>query len=148
MIESTQKIEAAKQHIDWKRVTIQINNLLPQFDSITKKLQENGIYISNKFGSSAENPEIPKELIISFGENINIDHLRLIVNLLRPFGFDKIDFGAEDLHLGKIYIGSYIYRDRASGNIVNLNDHTIEKLMNAQTSIDEFIDYMKNNRIA
>jgi hypothetical protein len=140
MADSSKKIINAKRIIVWKSNEIIVNDLLPNYEEITNKLVDNGIKISRTFGSTSESLEEPKEHIITFGNKVDIDLLRCLVNLLRPFGFDKIHYTSWSYHSKKIFIGSYIYNQPEEGRICNLDGPVIEKLENPNVDIKDFID--------
>lgn len=137
---SERNITETKQQIDWQSVTIQINDLLPEYDQILANINELGINISDTFGSSSKVPEVPKRKIIAFGKEIDIRHLRVIVNLLKPFGFNLIHYADKPVNKGNIYIGSYIYSrpdldnsriiDPQIENVINDPNSTIENIIN------------------
>lgn len=137
---SERNIKKTKQQIDWQGVTVGINDLLPEYDQILANMNELGINISDTFGSSSRPPEVPKKKIIGFGKKIDIRHLRIIVNLLKPFGFNLIHYAYEPYNKGCIYIGSYIYNrpdldtshkiDPQIENVINDPNSTIENVIN------------------
>lgn len=133
-------ITETKQQIGWQSVRVMINDLLPEYDQILANINELGINISDTFGSSSEGPEVPKKKMIGFGKEIDIRHLRVIVNLLKPFGFNLIHYTDDPSNRGDIYIGSYIYQspnldnshkiDPQIENVINDPNSTIENIIN------------------
>ena len=71
---------------------IQINDLLPGYFEIRNKIEKHHFPISGTFGSSSEEPEVPKYKVISFGISVPIADLRIIVGIAQDFGFDQISY--------------------------------------------------------
>ena len=137
---SANEIRNFEKQINWQRSRIAINDLLPNYNDILKKISDLGANVKETFGSSSEEPEVPKKLIISFGEEIDIEHLRALVPLLIEYGFEYIDFSPDPLHEGRIYVGSYVYQYPDEWKLVKkLDDELLKLLKNEETTIDSLI---------
>jgi len=136
---STNKIETFEKQVDWQRSRIFINDLIPGYSHILKEIEKLGAKIEDTFGSSSAPPEIPKKLLVSFDEEVNIDHLRALLPLLFEHGFEYLDFSPNSFEKGTIYIGSYMYKypDQWAKN--RLDDKMLSFLKNKKTTTNSFL---------
>ncbi|QXC37022.1 hypothetical protein V3429_02920 [Aeromonas jandaei] len=88
---------------------IALNDLLPSYKLIAKKLISLGYSISTTFGSSNEDKNIPSCLTISYVDGLPKSSLKELYHLLSPLGFNRIDYDDDETaRYEHIYIGSYI----------------------------------------
>ena len=97
-------------------------------------LAKEGIIIKKTFGSTSSDPEVPELLIISFGNEINIDHMRKILPILMEFQFEYINYTDRPTAEGKIYIGSYIYKHPKSFQKRKLNPELIAFILDEKST--------------
>lgn len=110
-----------------KDAEVEINDLLPDYSKICDSLKEHNISISNTFGSSSVEPEVPELLILTYGRDANIETFRATLTLLREFGELYVSYADHLINEGKIYIGSYAYRSKES-NYKKVNDNLFQLL--------------------
>lgn len=87
-------------------IKLAVNKALDQFNAISHKLTTSGYIIGDIFGRDK-----PNSKAISYLDGIDKSLLLDIINNLKPFGFDRIDFDPEDNGFNRdaeVYIGSYI----------------------------------------
>jgi hypothetical protein len=111
---SSEALEVAKARAE-AQVSVQLNDMLPEFKEIRSELRIEGVELGNTFGHTAKEPEIPRVRVIGFGSAASLDALRRVMRATARFGFDHIHYasdrkGNEEV----IYVGSYIYRTRES----------------------------------
>jgi len=140
LISSKKDIEIFEKSIDWQKSYIEINDLIPDYSALMQKLAKEGIIIKNTFGSTSGDPEIPKLRIISFGNEIDINHLRKILPILMEFQFEYINYADLPYNEGHIYIGSYVYNHPKEFQIHKLNPELIAFIMDEKTNLQSLID--------
>lgn len=141
-----QKVYLAKSTINAmeqsraKKVTrIAINKRVPSYLNISKSILKSGYSIADVFG---KNP--PEKLTISYSQGISKESLSEIYEILKPFGFDRIDCdnGEEGFEKYDIYIGSYIdeFPDERKSVLIDENIHNV--LTDSSYTIDQLNDYI------
>ena len=68
---------------------------------------------------------------------MDIDTLRELLAILRPMGFDALDYDDDHMHNSRIYIGSYIYQ-YDSGHWAPIDDEISGALSDSSTTTSEF----------
>lgn len=147
---SSKVIESAKNGIrrNMRMEGISINDLLPDYESIADSLADNGLLVDSIFGSTSNNPEVPKKKILGFGRGVSIDTLRAVSRIVRDNGFEYIHFAVSGINQNRIYIGSYIYRSVNTGEHkeVLFTDEIYELIMNENSSLDDVINMVVHSR--
>lgn len=104
VIKSLKTSKQRKQHSK-----IHINDLLPDYNKLINELTKHNLKVTSVFGSTSDNPEIPKKRILSFGQNVSMIDFRKVAKIVWDNNIRFIHF-AEKMHSkNNIYIGSYIY---------------------------------------
>lgn len=113
LIEETERasesIASAKQHVQWERYRIEINDLLPAYSHIRQALAEASIPVSGTFGTSSNHPKVPEVGILGFGRDVELEAIKKLVNLLKKHGIEYVSYSGFSVHSAHIFIGSYIY---------------------------------------
>lgn len=143
---SAQTIERSKERATDAAVKIAGNDLIPEFSLLRKELRRKGLSIDRTFGSSSNEPEVPKFRIIGFGTSVPVETLRRVVSICLKYGFDRIHFTSRDQNAGHIYIGSYIYKAIDEPQPVPLDDEVLELLNADDTELEDFIAAIENKR--
>lgn len=131
----------SKKFLFKRKSGVQVNNLLPEFNSIMATLDRSGIKVSNIFGSTSKNPETPARKIISFGLEADLNLVRKVIRVMLPFHFDEISIADEPYHGSNIYIGSYVYRvdpDKPK----KLTPELRERLLSEDLTQDDMFDLL------
>jgi len=145
-ISNTSKaIEIAKQEATKGSFSVELNDLLPDYSKIRKELRMNKIPIDKTFGSTSKEPEVPKEKIISFGPEVPIEVLKLIVLSLEKYGFNKISYTDLGFKENSIYIGSYIYRSPETAQAVELDQDILRILRSTDATLEDLIDEIEDS---
>ncbi|MEP0073168.1 MAG: hypothetical protein ABJE79_10720 [Marinomonas sp.] len=116
---------------------IAINDLLPSYKEIAKKLVLSGYSISDTFGSTSEKKEFPRSLTISYTSNLPKSSLKEIYELTKDYGFNRIDYDYDDLEEANIFIGSYIDDYPEARTSVLINEELEAAIKDDSISIDE-----------
>ncbi len=109
VIEKLSKTKESIEYIErekYKRsIKIAINEKIPSYHDITKKLVQSGFSINYIFGRKK-----PESLTISYLSDIKKEYLAEIYMILEPYGFNRIDYAGSRSSPDKsdIYIGSYV----------------------------------------
>ena len=127
-----------------EQTSVQLNDLLPDYPIIRRKLRKRQIVISKTFGSTSDIPEVPKSRIISFGPNVPKAQLQDIVQVCQDFGFDLISFADHEYSEGRIYIGSYIYRALEQSQPVPITDSILKLLSSPDADLEDIIDEIES----
>jgi hypothetical protein len=144
--ESSKAIERAMERASDAKLTVLMNDLLPEADLIRKNLWLQRIAIDRTFGKSSKDPEVPRMRIVGFGKGVLIEQLRKIVRVCLPFGFDHIHFAHRDENANTVYIGSYIYRAPKEPQPVKLTQDILELIEADTTDIYEVIGTIESAR--
>lgn len=109
---------------------IALNDLIPNHKEIAKKIITSGYFISEIFGSTSVDKKPPTCLTISYNSSTPKLALREVYEILKPYGFDRIDYDNSENFPddSDIYIGSYIDDFSSSRRSVKI-DETIEALL-------------------
>jgi hypothetical protein len=123
-------------------ISIRANDLVENYEEVFSTLITHGITITDTFGSTSENPNIPTKRVISFGGGDTSDAFKTIVRILRPLGFDWVSYSPSSLHHNNIYIGSYIYESKPDRPKL-LTEEMYQKIQSAE-DVDELIDILES----
>lgn len=122
---------------------VSLNDLLPSYSNLIDQFQEAGIKITSTFGSSNETPEEPKVFTISCGNYIDVPLFQKIVQIGFQNGATTVSYSDGEYSVGKIYVGSYGYRDTYRKQI-NLDQEFCEKIMEKHLSMSKLIYLLSN----
>ncbi|EGR1695155.1 hypothetical protein D5994_25410, partial [Vibrio parahaemolyticus] len=106
VVEAQQRVAKLESNNKKFSIKLALNKVLDQFNAISHELTASGYIIADVFGSDKLNSKA-----ISYIDGVDKVLLLDIVNTLKPFGFDRIDYDPEDKGFdrdAKVYIGSYI----------------------------------------
>ncbi len=117
---------------------IEINDLLPQYEEIRKEIEDIGLDIYSKFGSTSVDPRVPKNFVVAFGPNCSIPILQEVLNISKKHGAVGVSYlrdgvGFDD---GRIYIGAYSY-DEGENKYHKLSDALVNKLLKQDLDEEE-----------
>lgn len=142
-LDSTQEaIAEAKRIAGWERYSVELNDLIPEYAALRQALASASITVDSTFGTTSRDPERPKTLTLSFGAGVDIEHIRVLYSLLSPFGFDHISYSDFSSSPGRIYIGSYSYKNTPE-KVHNLADPIVDILMDSATTTEEFVTLLQ-----
>jgi hypothetical protein len=102
--ETAQTLAVARQTARWDRYRIEVNWMLSNADLIQQGLASIGVDNVGEFGS-----QVPKIRLLTFGTNVAARDVQAIYCVVESQGIDHIRFANENMHLGRVYIGSYGY---------------------------------------
>ncbi|WP_047734562.1 hypothetical protein, partial [Vibrio parahaemolyticus] len=105
VVEAQQRVAKLESNNKKFSIKLALNKVLDQFNAISHELTASGYIIADVFGSDKLNSKA-----ISYIDGVDKVLLLDIVNTLKPFGFDRIDYDPEDKGFdrdAKVYIGSY-----------------------------------------
>ncbi len=106
VIEAQSRVAQLESNSKKFAVRLSVNKMLDQFNTISHKLTNAGFVVGDIFGKDKLNSKA-----ISYLDGIDKALLLEIINILKPFGFDRIDYDPDDngfARNSKAYIGSYI----------------------------------------
>lgn len=126
---------------------IALNDLIPHYKEIASTIISSGYSISQTFGSTSEDKKPPNFLTITYIPGTPKQVLRDIYKILKPYGFDRIDYDNIDSFVNEsdIYIGSYIDDFPESRRSVRI-DEMIEKLLFNDASSEQLGEYIALQR--
>lgn len=126
---------------------IALNDLLPSYKLIAKKLVLQGYSISETFGSTSADKKAPNHLTISYVDGIPKSSLKDLYNLLKPFGFNRIDYDEEkDSDDEHIYIGSYIDEFPDIRTSILIDDNIESAILDDNISIEHLNNLIIEHR--
>ena len=124
---------------DREETQITINDMLPSYSALIADLQKVGIRLQQTFGSTSENPRIPKPFVVSFGEGAPIATLKNILRVAQKHGIEGLAFARNmDFSANRIYIGAYSYDD-PKNQFLRLTEDNIRFLTSPETTDEEFL---------
>lgn len=108
--------------MDWSEYHIYVNDLIPDYWSITKFLKKSNIVLWDTFGSTSQDPSTPEVVILAFGEDINVDNLKFFVQNRKELRIEGIYYSpSSSISRRKtIYLGSYNYKLRKYAVLSNI----------------------------
>lgn len=143
---SSKAIERAIERASDAKLSVLMNDLLPEAELLRKELWLQRIAIDRTFGKSSKNPEVPRMRIVGFGKGVPIEQLRKIVRVCLQFGFDHIHFAHREENANTVYIGSYIYRAPEEPQPVKLTAEILELIEADSTDVYEVIGAIESAR--
>ncbi len=121
-------VQGRREAVDRER-GVAINNLLPHYNEIVTELEENGIFITETFGSTSANPIVPKDFVLAIGSNFPIDEFKTILRILLKYDLDGVAYATEPINYRQIYIGSYGYSEGDTHRYEKMNTDLSQKLL-------------------
>ena len=117
---------------------ISLNDLIPNYKEIAKELVKKGFHISGTFGSTSTIKKPPTNLVITFTSEAQKESLSEIYSILKPYGFDRIDYDHKPL-LNKynIYIGSYIDKQPSGRSSVKIDEKLNKAIFDDTLTVEE-----------
>lgn len=143
---SAKAIQSAIERASDKQMSLQVNDLTPNYPALRRALLDHGLVIDHTFGSTSTEPETPKILTIGFGAGVPMSKLRLVIAIARDFGFEKIHYTDEPFNANKVFIGSYIYRAPRAPQPVPLTDSILAVVNDEKSSLSDVIDAIDRAR--
>ncbi len=132
---------SAKKNSNYVELPISINDLLPNYKEIKKKLLEIGVISDDTFGTTSEFPTVPPNFVVAVGNNFPVKEARKIIRALKPMGLDGVGVNDEPYGLDRIYVGAYSYEDHA--NFLPVDTDDFEKVMSEKTGSKTFFDIIR-----
>ena len=123
-------------------INIQVNDLLPNFKEILKKLSLYNINVYDTFGSTSEDRSPPYIFELAFGLDIPVYNIQKILEFMSDLGLQTISYTNHEINRSEIYIGAY---GSKKGNYATINDDLLRKLLDDKLSIKEFIQLIISN---
>jgi hypothetical protein len=123
-------IRRAQVAARWDGYRVSVNTLLPTFAETVQVLTRIGIDSFDRFGRNRLAVGL-----ISFGTDVAAADLLVLCRELRDLGIDFIGHGDEDMHRGRLYIGSYGYEHTT---VARLDDELLDAL--EDRADDEFYE--------
>lgn len=121
-------------------VKLAVNNKVEKFNSFTHKLTEAGFDIIEVFGQ-----DTPACKTISYLDNVDKNFLLEIINILKPFGFDRIDYDPDEANVNRgplVYIGSYIDQFPDERRSVKISSQVLDILSDESKEIVDLNNYI------
>lgn len=131
-----------KQKSKKTKISIQINDLLPNYSEVEKRLKDSGFRIEATFGSTSLNQAVPEVFIIAFGElnEIEFTELKKAISIAAEWGLEGLKYSTEASH--KAYIGAYSYE---VSPYAELDDDLHTKIMKRDVNFDKFKQTVLNH---
>lgn len=136
------KFELEVEHIKnikTNKISIFVNDLLPDFDKIKLILHGLGLAITSTFGSNSSTPRIPDKFVLVFGSSVDHDILLRIILELKKLGLTHLRYSSNPNDNRKIYIGAF-FTDKTP--LIELSNQ-LEKEINSTNSMYELISKVK-----
>ncbi|WP_416268407.1 hypothetical protein SD235_13600 [Burkholderia cepacia] len=128
------------------QVVVNINDLVPDYESIQRELQAQGMRFGRSFGSSSAEPVVPEKKIIGFGPLVPVDQLRVVVQICQKFGFNLIHYADKQVNERRIYIGSYIYRAANEPQAVPVTSKILAALNADDSTLEDVVAEIESAR--
>ncbi|MDP5215564.1 hypothetical protein ORJ66_21200 [Pseudoalteromonas tunicata] len=146
--ETRKSLSSFEEHKIKQSTRIAINDLIPNYKEIAKKVIRLGYPISETFGSTSKDKKPPKYLTISFIPETPKNSIVEIYKMLKPYGFQRIDYDNMDREPNEsnIYIGSYIDSFPDSRKSIEIDDNIEELIFEDNVSSDELGEYIVTQR--
>lgn len=119
---------------------LSVNDLLPNFQEIIRKLEDVGIRPSDTFGSTSTDSDIPTKLVVSIGVKTPTTFARRILDIMKDLGMDGVGVGDEEADADRIYVGAYAYENN---NFLPVKSSDYDKLVNDQTTDRTFFRLLR-----
>lgn len=144
-VNETRKSLSSFEELKIKQATrIAINDLIPDYKEISKEIIRLGYPISETFGSTSKDKKPPKHLTISYIPGTPKSSIAEIYKILKPYGFQRIDYDNEEREPDEsnIYIGSYIDSFPEARNSIEIEGNIEELIFDDNVSSDELGEYI------
>ncbi|MBW1297830.1 hypothetical protein [Aquimarina litoralis] len=124
---------------------VNLNQNLEKLDKIEELLNYLNVFSINIFGNNVEHKP-PSIFLLSFGEEVDFDFLRVLIKELIPYGLIAIANISSNWRKNDIYIGSYAYRDKYKKPvpILKISDKVLST-MEEFTNTKSFSEYVERN---
>lgn len=145
--DSKSKLRQAERAIDWSRITVSVNDYLPNYDAILTGLKDLGVRIDDVFGSSSDPPRPPGAFVLSLGDGLKLEQIRALVDLLEPSGLKVIEYDDDDMYCYEATIGSYAVPGMGTAYVLVDSDF-LSTLRDPGTTSETLVEYLKSNDLS
>jgi hypothetical protein len=131
-------------------VKVALNDLIPSYKIILKSLIRAGYSITEIFGSTSKDKRPPKNLIITCNADVPKAALKEIYEIIKPYGFDRIDIdiNPRPMELANIYIGSYVDDYSEQRESIEIDGDLEDLLFDENISGEQLAEYVRNIRFS
>jgi hypothetical protein len=119
---------------------LSVNDLLPNYDSVTENLKKVGLRASDTFGSTSVEPVPPSKFVISVGTRTPHLLAQNVIEALKDDGLDGVGVGWEMADCDRIYVGAYSYDDGAE--FVPTDSEDFRSLLNPDLDEKQFFSIL------
>lgn len=117
------KADPSKEMVPFKRVStvslqkpselsgtsVEVNDLLPDYEKIAEELSQNGIKIDKTFGTISYGKPAPEKFILSVGRGVVVNIYQSVLQVIQKYNLTGVTLSPEYMSQGRIFVGSYIY---------------------------------------
>jgi len=125
-------------------VRVSINDLLPFYSELRTELEDAGILINKTFGSTSEEPKVPSQFILSFGDDVPLPLIKTALRVCSRRGLHGIANSGTSISRGQLYVGAYSY-DKPDKKFLTLTPELIKQLTSEKTTVTEFLKLIPRN---
>lgn len=136
-----EKLSKSKEAFSWSGLKIQINRNLKNNSKIKDAFLCLGIAPSQDFGPEER---LPNHSVISIGLGFEIEHIRKLFLVIKPFNFEWLDFvnrPQERDYSSHFLIGSYVKHPEV--NCMKINDALISFINREDTTTESFYEMLE-----
>lgn len=119
------------------QTSIEINDLLPQFNEMLTQLRAIGAKPSKTFGTTSDDPIPPKPFVVCVGSLVDIETIKGVIQVTAPFGLEGIAYTDEHISQYRIYIGGYSYDD-PKNRFLPVSDEVLKKILAEDFTLEQF----------
>lgn len=130
---ANQGLKEVKRETAWQAYRVALNDLLPNYNQIEASIKAAGIPITDKFGSTSEHPFRPEFYVVSFGEDVELFALQLLLQAIAQTCPEYLNYAPGEISHNSLYIGSYGYRGRPS---LKLGQETLSQVFDCSSIED------------
>jgi ribosomal protein L9 len=126
-------------------VRVGVNTLMPGFKEIAKQLIAADFSIVQYFGVAGKN-DAPEYLTVSYGAGVNKESLKAVYKILKPYGFNYIDWDDKAkgiTKLANLWVGSYITPEHSTRASVEMDQSIEDMLFSDEVSIEQLSEYIR-----
>ena len=117
--------------------SIEINDLLPNFNEMVVQLRAIGAAPNKTFGSTSREPIPPKPFIVCVGRGVDIETIKGVIHIAGAFGLDGIAYSDDDISHKRIYIGAYSY-DNPKNKFLPVSDSVLKEILADDFTLERF----------
>lgn len=131
-------------------VKVALNDLIPGYKIILKSLIRTGYSITEIFGSTSKDKRPPKNLIITCNADVPKAALKEIYEIIKPYGFNRIDIDIDSrpMEFANIYIGSYVDDYSEQRESIEIDSDLEDLLFDENISGEQLAEYVRNIRFS